>query len=244
MSTNTQCSNCNTTFDGNFCPNCGQKNIDLERPLNQLIGEVVNETLDIDGRAFRTLKTLLLQPGVLTSEFLAGRRKKYTPLLRLYLVISLSFFVVAAWLAGHGVLLDPELTPNIDAASQAQFLSDDLPRLMFVLLPVFALTLKLAYRQRLYFDHLIYSIHLHSASFVVLAALLPLERVADTHWVPLVLQLVLLGYFLWYFTISLHRVYRSSWLVTGIKSFVILFVYMIIVSVAIETSSSFLIMSD
>ena len=244
MSKNTQCSNCNTTFEGNFCPNCGQKVIDLERPLNQLIGEVATETLDIDGRAFRTLKMLFLQPGVLTSEFLAGRRKKYTPPLRLYLVISLSFFIVAAWLAAQGILLDPELTPNIDAASQAQFLSDDLPRLMFVLLPVFALTLKMAYRQRLYFDHLIHAIHLHSAAYVVLAAMLPLEQVASTHWVPLVLQVVLLGYFLWYFTVSLHRVYQPSWPVTIIKSFVILMVYLVIVSVAIESSSSFLIMSD
>ena len=133
---------------------------------------------------------------------------------------------------------------NIDAESQAQFLSDDLPRLMFVLLPVFALTLKLAFRKRLYFDHLIYSIHLHSASFVVLAAMLPLERVASNHWAPLVLQMVLLGYFIWYFTISIRRVYQSNWPITFLKSFVILFVYMIIVSVAIETSSSFLIMSD
>ena len=190
------------------------------------------------------MKTLFLQPGVLTSEFLAGRRKEYTPPLRLYLVISLSFFIIAAWVAAQGILLDPELTPNIDAASQAQFLSEDLPRLMFVLLPVFALTLKMAYRQRLYFDHLIHAIHVHSAAFVVLAAMLPLEQVASVHWVPLVSQIVLLSYFIWYFTVSLRRVYRSSWLVTGIKSFVILFVYMIIVSVAIETSSSFLIMSD
>jgi hypothetical protein len=83
----TQCRNCQTPLAGAFCPNCGQKNIDLERPLGELVGEVLKETLDVDGRAYRSIRTLLLQPGVLTSEYLAGRRRSYTPPLRLYRVI-------------------------------------------------------------------------------------------------------------------------------------------------------------
>jgi Protein of unknown function (DUF3667) len=83
LSENTACRNCNTPLNGDFCPNCGQKHMDLERPVMQLIGEVLHESLDIDGRAFKTLRTLLLQPGVLTCEFLAGRRRTFTSPLRL-----------------------------------------------------------------------------------------------------------------------------------------------------------------
>ena len=163
-----QCRNCHTPLDGTFCPNCGQKDVDLERPIRELVGEMLKETLDIDGRASRTFRTLLMQPGVLTSEYLAGRRKSYTPPLRLYLIISVSFFLLVAWLAGQGVLLDPGQTRELDAAPQAQFMSDELPRLMFLLLPVFALLIKIVFPRRLYFDHIIFEYenknYIHSIS--------------------------------------------------------------------------------
>ncbi|MBV8405773.1 MAG: DUF3667 domain-containing protein, partial [Gammaproteobacteria bacterium] len=43
-----------------------------------------------------TLGALLLRPGYLTREFLAGRRARYLPPVRLYLVISLLFFLWAS----------------------------------------------------------------------------------------------------------------------------------------------------
>ena len=81
---------------------------------------------------------------------------------------------------------------------------------MFLLLPVFALLLKAAFRQRLYFDHLIYSLHVHSAAYVILAVLLPLESAANQHWLPFVIQVAALCYMLSYFVISIRRVYRTE----------------------------------
>ncbi len=239
-----QCRNCHTPFDGTFCPNCGQKDVDLERPIHELIGEILKETLDIDGRASLTFRTLLMQPGVLTSEYLAGRRKSYTPPLRLYLVISVSFFLLVAWLASQGVLLDPGQTRELDAEPQAQFMADELPRLMFVLLPIFALLIKIVFPRRLYFDHIIFSIHLQSAAYVLLALMMLLEKVASEHWLPLVAQIILLCYFLGYFAISLRRVYGGSWIVASAKSLAILFGYLIVISGVIEATSNIKILAD
>lgn len=238
------CRNCQTRFDGEYCPACGQRNVDLERPIWSLIGEVVKETLELDGRAAQTVKTLFRHPGMLTDEFLAGRRRTYTPPLRLYLVISISFFVLVAWLAQSGILLEPGQDPGFDAAVQARFLSDDLPRLMFVLLPIFALLLKIVYGQRLYFDHLIFSIHLHSAAYVILPVMLLLEDSANRHLILLVLQAALLAYFITYFVLAVRRVYKSDWLGVLYKSAIVLFAYMIIVSVVIENTSTFKIIAD
>lgn len=239
-----QCRNCDTPLDGIFCPNCGQKDVDLERPIRELVGELLKETLDIDGRAFRTFRTLLMQPGVLTSEYLAGRRRSYTSPLRLYLVISVSFFLLVAWLAGQGVLLDSGQTRDLYAAKQAQFLSDDLPRLMFILLPIFALFIKIVFPRRLYFDHIIFSVHLHSAAYVLFALMFPMEQVAGEYWAPLVAQFILLGLFLGYFVISLRHVYNASWLVASVKSLAVLFGYIVLVSGVIEATSSFQILAD
>lgn len=238
------CKNCQSPLEGAYCPNCGQRHIDLERPIWSLIGDILKETFELDGRSALTFKTLFRHPGMLTSEFLAGRRRTYTSPLRLYLAISILFFIFAAWGARSGILLEPGQDPRVDAAIQAGFLSDDLPRLMFVLLPVFALLLKIVYSQRLYFDHLIFSLHLHSAAYVILAMMLPLEVIANRNVFLFVIQALLLVCFLSYFLAAMRRVYQSGWLVIALKSSAVLFVYMIVASVAIENTSNFMIIAD
>ncbi len=236
------CPNCTHSFDGLFCSNCGQRDVDLERPIGALVRELFRETFDIDGRAWRTLRTMFRHPGVLTSEFLAGKRRLYTPPLRLYIVVSVAFFVWAAWLASRGLLLDVGQTVDADAGSQAQFLSEDLPRLMFLLLPVFALLLKLAYRDRLYFDHIIHSLHLHTLAYIVLALMLPLEEVA--RWFAIALQFAVFAVFPVNFVISLRRVYATGWLSAVLKGIGLLFAYSIILAVVIEGTGNFTILSD
>lgn len=235
----TRCKNCDTPLEASFCSQCGQKNIELERPLPELLSEVLREIFDVDGRAIRTLWTLFRRPGVLTSEFLAGRRRLYSPPFRLYLVISVLFFVVTAWVAGQGILLSEGQTLEVDALGQARFFEDYLPRLMFILLPVFALLLKAAFRQRLYFHHLIHSLHLHSAAYVILALMLPLEQAANQLGLAMAIQSVLFGYLLASFVISLHHVYRAGWLVTFGKAIGILLVYIILIGGSLAAASHF-----
>ncbi len=235
----TSCKNCETRLEANFCSNCGQRDIALDRPLKELLGEVLRKTFDVDGRAFRTLWTLFRRPGVLTSEFLAGRRQLYSPPFRLYLVISLMFFIVAAWVAGQGILLAEGQTLQADAPGQAQFFSDHVPRLMFILLPLFALLLKAAYRHRLYFDHLIHALHLHSAAYVVLALLMPLEQAATSSWPALLAQSVLSAYLVVMFVVSLRRVYRASWLGTGARAAAVSVGYVMLVAGSFEAASYF-----
>jgi len=239
-----QCKNCQAVLDGAYCASFGQHDVDLERPIWGLVGDVLKETFEVDGRAAVTIGTLFRHPGKLTAEFLAGRRRAYTSPLRLYLVFSIAFFVLVAWLAQSGALLDPGQDPNFDAAVQAGFLADDLPRLMFVLLPVFALLLKTVFWGRLYFDHLIFSLHLHSAAYVLLAVMLPLERVADRHVALFMLQGLALAGLVAYFVIALRRVYRTAWLSIAWKAAAVLLAYMVIVSIAIENTSDFLTIAD
>ncbi len=46
-----------------------------------------------DSRLWRTLGALLFRPGYLTQQFLAGRRARFLPPVRLYLVLSVVFFL-------------------------------------------------------------------------------------------------------------------------------------------------------
>ncbi|MEJ2255438.1 MAG: DUF3667 domain-containing protein [Woeseiaceae bacterium] len=233
------CKNCDTPLENRYCPQCGQRDIELDRPLPELLGQALRETLDVDGRAARTVWTLIRRPGVLTSEYLAGRRRRYSPPFRLYLIISLLFFVLTAWVAGQGILLDDGQTLEVDAPGQARLFADYVPRLMFILLPVFALFLKVAFRKRLYFDHLIHSLHLHSALFITLMLMLPLERAAAQSMVAMIFQLALFAYLLTVFVMSVRHVYRVSWPIATIKSFCVMILYMALVAAVFEAASPF-----
>ena len=239
-----RCRNCDTPLEARYCPNCGQKEVDLERPILVLLRELVYETFELDGRALRTLTTLIVRPGALTSEFLAGHRRRFTPPLRLYLVISLLFFFSATWIAGQGGLLEHGQSVEEFTPGQVQFLGDDLPRLMFLLLPLFALLLKLAYFSRLYFDHVIFAVHFHCVAYIVLGLMLPFEQLASRQLLALLLQLLLLTYLCTYLVLALRRVYGSGWLAATLKCLAVLLAYVTLLSATIEAASSFVIISD
>lgn len=89
-----RCSNCGAELNGNFCAICGQPNRDIRRPLYSLLAELLHVLLDIDGRAYRTLYFLFTRPAYLTSAYIRGMRANYTSPLRLFLAISILFFVM------------------------------------------------------------------------------------------------------------------------------------------------------
>jgi Protein of unknown function (DUF3667) len=90
------CDNCGAAVSGHYCAACGQR---LEAPVQSLwhfTREATEDLTHADSRLWRTLGALLFHPGYLTREFLAGRRARYLPPVRLYLVISVVFFLWAS----------------------------------------------------------------------------------------------------------------------------------------------------
>jgi hypothetical protein len=96
---------------GCYCASCGQR---VEPPLHSLwhFTKVATEDLThADSRLWRTLGALLFRPGYLTREFLDGRRAGYLPPVRLYLVISVVFFLWASATHQPRVVLFPDHGP-------------------------------------------------------------------------------------------------------------------------------------
>jgi hypothetical protein len=90
------CANCGAPLEGEYCNRCGQRHEPHVHSLTHFAGEAFENITHADSRLWRTLWFLLSKPGVLTREFFAGRRASYLPPFRLYLVISLFFFLVAS----------------------------------------------------------------------------------------------------------------------------------------------------
>ena len=86
------CLNCGHPVDDEFCPKCGQRNTHYRVSFWRLIGEVLGETFELDGRIGRTILPFLVRPGLLTREYIAGRRVTYSSPVRIFIFFTLVFF--------------------------------------------------------------------------------------------------------------------------------------------------------
>jgi hypothetical protein len=92
----TVCQNCGSPLAGPFCAQCGQHAIPPRPTVRELAGDAWNELVGWDGKFLRTLRSLVMRPGELTLAAVEGRRARYVAPVRLYLICSVLYFVVAA----------------------------------------------------------------------------------------------------------------------------------------------------
>ena len=90
-----RCLNCEAQLSGPFCAVCGQRAVPPDPTVKELAGDAWHELTGYDGRITATIRGLL-RPGRLTIEYLRGHRATYLPPVRVYLIASLGYFVVAA----------------------------------------------------------------------------------------------------------------------------------------------------
>ncbi|MBO0935195.1 DUF3667 domain-containing protein [Fibrella sp. HMF5335] len=91
------CQTCGNPHQEHFCPNCGEKRHD---PHSLSLKHVVEESLEsfthADHNLLRTVRAVLLQPGKLPAEYVAGRRIRYMKPLGFFLVVNLVFFLLSS----------------------------------------------------------------------------------------------------------------------------------------------------
>ncbi len=108
-----------------------------------------------------------------------------------------------------------------------------LPQMLFVLLPLFALVLKLLYLRRknfYYVDHIIFTIHLYVFIFLMMLVIIGVNKFSHAlHWgwlSYLVGLLVLIIFF--YFYKGLRRFYQQRRAKTILKYFILLILFLLI----------------
>lgn len=84
------CKNCDTTFLGNFCNNCGQRHIGNQRlQMKEVITDFFDNTFNIHKGFFFTLWNLFIKPGKVAQAYISGKRKSYINPTR-FMVIGLA----------------------------------------------------------------------------------------------------------------------------------------------------------
>jgi hypothetical protein len=281
------CANCHAPLAGQYCNACGQRHEPHVHTVAHFASEAFESISHADSRLWRTLWYLLSRPGFLTREFFAGRRVSYLPPFRLYLVISVLFFLIVGVPKGSEILrVQPEATPTaerslskdrvvfeIDAEEDASGVPEgvrdfcdefsnqatsknswrnnlrdrcratasdggralaadivrNLPRAMFIFLPLIALFMKLMYwrPKRYYVEHLLFLVHNHALVFVVLALVVLFGRI------PLVgvyvgwLWFVAIVYLIWYVFRGMRNYYLQGRALTLTKYLTLGFAYVL-----------------
>ena len=254
------CLNCGAALTGKFCAACGQKRVDRrDLSVRRFFGHVLNELTDLQSnKILRTFGALLFKPGLLTAEYLAGKKGFHIGPVRLYLTFSALYFLFA-WgvlsdVRGGGVERTTRSRPVIAMARQRgiepQVLADRIHQraeriagvLRFASVLVSGVFLSVLYfsLKKYYVEHLVFSFHYYSFDFFCksLFALIYVITVALGAKMPAMLLNFFYPVAFLYMMFALRRVYGQSWPWTVLKA-LILFVAESLLFIAVNIAGFF-----
>src|SRR5580700_10118686 len=132
------CANCNASIMGgqNYCPNCGQKTPTPRLSVHEIGAEFVHALAHVDRSALSLIWQLLIRPGDVARNYVAGRRKRYFGPFA-FLVVTIAF--TSAVIAISGFQAVTSEAPN----GLASFLQQHINLLFFAEVPLLAAACRL-----------------------------------------------------------------------------------------------------
>jgi len=88
-----RCLNCGTAASDRYCSSCGQETRVRRVAFLRLTREALSSFLELDSTVLRSIVPLLFRPGYLTRAYIDGHRASQLAPARLYLFLSLVFFL-------------------------------------------------------------------------------------------------------------------------------------------------------
>ena len=106
---NNLCHNCHNTFAGNFCSNCGQKDIGNKRlNFHDLVKDFFDNVFNLHKGLFYTFWELIIRPGKVGMAYISGQRKSFTNPVR-YLIIAVAFQAfIDYWILNPEIIAIPD----------------------------------------------------------------------------------------------------------------------------------------
>jgi hypothetical protein len=105
------CKNCEFVYQGNFCPNCGQKSSTKRLNMHDIQHDVIHQFSHLDRGFFHTFKQLLTQPGQTIRDYIEGKRMRYySPFGYILLLGTLCTFVYSRY---WNLLFTPEMVDGM-----------------------------------------------------------------------------------------------------------------------------------
>jgi len=249
------CPSCGAAMGGAYCPACGEKRVLEEHfSIRHFLGELWEELFDLDSRAVRSLRTLLLSPGTLTTEYLRGRRRPFLGPLRMFLGVFALVLFIGTLLPAEGaarrqtqedamarqframVHSVATRTGRTDAQVHAA-LADEAAQAeswLAVSIPVlFAGVLFACFRRRRrwYAEHLVFATHFATFNYLVALLLLPLAFLVPARVIAVPVFAATYLAMLAYLAIAIRRVYGSRRVAAAVWAFCLMIAFSLVQSV-------------
>ncbi len=161
------CKNCGQQITENYCSNCGQKKfkkIDKKYLLDELQYTVFHSNKGL----LYSLKTIFINPGKTAREYIEGNRiNHYKPILLVFVLSGIATFISYKILNLKEVMtgyFEGQAINSKMSGEMMTFLSSYNAILMLLLLPLFALTTKIAFRKwgNNYYEHVVINAYILS----------------------------------------------------------------------------------
>lgn len=229
----TACPNCDADLPSaaHYCARCGQEVI-TDNSFKAFFEQFLGDYFTFDSKIIRSVVPLIVRPGALTTEYMVGRRARYIPPLRMFIFLSILFFLTIGW-SGAGRDGQTPLENIQDQVFWDNFFASVLPKLFFILLPLFALLVHLFYRDPVptFVKPFIFSAHFHGFVFLAFtfyaltSRLFVLWDMVNVNKV--LISLVLLYTFL-YLWLALRKVYPRGFLAHALRFVSLLTLYSVL----------------
>jgi len=170
------CKNCDFEFDGNFCPNCGQKYIDQRFTLRDSFNWLINSVFNLDHGFIPTTVQLITKPGKTINEYLKGITIRYSHPFRfmfIWATISAILGAAAGSFEDSGVAINEAMGVDEQGLDRTRFMMKKMNQYMNILImlmiPFYALGSYLLFRKAKnnYAEHLIINAYAISSSVAI-----------------------------------------------------------------------------
>lgn len=111
----TECLNCGTALQGEFCHACGQHG-HVHRTLSAFFHDILHGVLHFEGKTWRTLPLLAWRPGELTRRYIDGERAKFVSPMGLFLFSVFLMFAVIGFTNTINFMEAPEVKADLQAS--------------------------------------------------------------------------------------------------------------------------------
>lgn len=215
------CFNCHRPLvDGeNYCPDCGQENNNKQASTRVLLDDFLKDYIAFDSKLFRSVVPLLTKPGLITKEYLDGKRQRYIPPIRVFVFLSFLYFTIS-YFTGQGASVGKISFNGEEAINSEQFykaIKGNFNLMVFFFVPLQALLTMAMFRsekRKYYVNFFVYTLHLFSFFFLLGIFQSLFFRVLDNvesdvlyNTLEIVVYIGLSVYIVVYSVVSLKRVF-------------------------------------
>ena len=104
-----KCLNCGYNFNGNFCPECGQKAEVEKLTARLLLDQTIHAITHYEKGFLHTIWHFIVKPGTASINFLKGKRKEYQQPVGYILILTAIYILIHNFIIGY---YDYHYSPN------------------------------------------------------------------------------------------------------------------------------------